>query len=254
MTTTLYNGDCLEVMKGIADKSINLILCDLPYGTTDSRWDNILDFQKLWYEYERIAKNDAAIVLFASGRFTNKLINSNESLYRYKWIWCKTKRGNFVNANNRPLTAYEEICVFSKGVTANGSKNKMCYYPQGIKKVHILQKDKSGTRFGSMCGKRPGHKQITVQEWENYPCDVLNFKSVADPEHPTQKPVALIEYLIKTYSQENDTILDNCMGSGTTGVACINTKRNFIGIEIDKTYFILAQKRIYHAESLFYLF
>ena len=247
MKIDLRCGDCLEIMKDIPDKSIDMILCDLPYGTTASSWDKIIDSDKLWNEYERIIKDNGAIVLFASGLFTNKLINSNDKLYRYKWIWFKTKRGNFVNAKNRPMTSYEEICVFSKGATANGSKIKMKYYPQGLKPIYKVSID-NGTRFGTMAGKRPSHKKVTVQEWTNYPFDVLQFDSVGKPIHPTEKPTALLEYLIKTYTNEGETVLDNCMGSGSTGVACINTNRNFIGIELDENYFNIAKERIENAK------
>ena len=239
----LRQGDCLELMKDIPDKSIDMILCDLPYGTTASSWDKIINADDLWQQYERIIKDNGAIVLFASGQFTYKLISSNEKIYRYKWIWFKTKRGNFVNAKNRPMTSYEEILVFSKGTTANGSKIKMKYYPQGLIPIHKINID-NGTRFGTMAGKRPSHKKETIQEYTNYPFDVLQFESVGKPIHPTQKPVALLEYLIKTYTNENDLVLDNCMGSGSTGVACVNTNRNFIGIELDEKYFNIAKERI----------
>jgi len=239
----LIHGDCLEEMKNIPDGSVDAIVCDLPYGTTASSWDKIIDSTSLWAEYQRVIKNDGAIVLFSSGQFTNKLINSNNEIYRYKWVWFKTKRGNFVNAKNRPMTAYEEICIFSKGVTANGCSNKMKYFPQGLKPIHKISKD-NGNRFGTMAGKRPSHKEITIQKWTNYPHDVLEFDSVGKPVHPTEKPIALLEYLVKTYTNEQDVVLDNCMGSGTTGVACKNLDRNFIGIELDKTYFDIATKRI----------
>ena len=236
-------GDCLELMKDIPDKSIDMILCDLPYGTTASGWDKVINVKDMWMQYERIIKEDGAMVLFASGQFTHKLILSNEKIYRYKWIWFKTKKGNFVNAKNRPMTSYEEILVFSKGATANGSKIKMKYYPQGLKPIYKISKD-NGTRFGTMAGKRPSHKKETIQEWTNYPFDVLQFESVGKPIHPTQKPVALLEYLIKTYTLEGETVLDNCMGSGSTGVACINTSRKFIGIELDEQYYKIACERI----------
>ena len=242
-THTLYKGDCLEIMKDIPDGSIDMILCDLPYGTTASSWDKVINSEQLWKEYERLIKKDGAIVLFASGQFTQKLVNSNDKLYKYKWIWLKTKRGNFVNAKNRPMTSFEEILVFSKGNTANGSKIKMKYYPQGLKPIHKINKD-NGTRFGSMAGKRPSHKEVTIQKFTNYPCDTLSFESVGKPQHPTQKPVELLEYLIKTYANENEIVLDNCMGAGSTGVACLNTNRKFIGIELDDTYFDIAKDRI----------
>ena len=192
-------------------------------------------------------------MLFGSGQFTYKLISSNEDLYRYKWIWYKTKRGNFVNANNRPMTAYEEIMVFSKATTANGSKNKMLYNPQGLIPKTTIRKD-NGTRFGTMAGKRPSHKEVTISEYTNYPCDVLEFASVSNPCHPTEKPIDLIEYLIRTYSNEGDLVLDNCMGSGTSGAASVRAKRDFIGIELDPKYFETAKKRIEIEQSTLTLF
>lgn len=245
----ILHGDCLELMRGIPEGSIDMILCDLPYGTTASNWDKIIDFKKMWSQYERIIKDDGAIVLFGSGQFTYKLIESNTKLYKYKWIWFKSKRGNFVNAKNRPMTAYEEIMVFSKGNTANGSKNKMKYYPQGIIAKKTVRHDKSGTRFGTMAGKRPSHRDTIISEYTNYPFDVLQFDSVSKQQHPTQKPVPLLEYLVKTYTNEGEIVLDNCMGSGSTGVACVNTGRKFIGMELDKQYFDIAVKRIEEAKK-----
>lgn len=239
----IQNGDCLELMKAIPDGSVDMILCDLPYGTTASSWDKIICFAELWRQYERVIKDDGAIVLFGSGQFTYKLIESNEKLYKYKWIWFKTKRGNFVNAKNRPMTAYEEIMVFSKGNTANGSKVKMRYYPQGLIPKRTIAHNKA-SKFGTMAGKRPSHKETTVREYTNYPFDVLQFDSVAKPQHPTQKPVALLEYLVKTYTNPGETVLDNCMGSGSTGVACVNTGRSFIGFELDEKYYEIAKQRI----------
>ena len=239
----IYNEDCLVGMKAIPDKSIDLIIADLPYQTTASSWDTIIDFKELWAQYERIIKDDRAIVLFGSGSFTYKLISSNEDLYRYKWIWYKTKRCNFVNAKNRPMTAYEEILVFSKATTANGSKNKMLYNPQGLIPKKTVRHD-NGTKFGTIAGKRPSHQETYISEYTNYPCDVLEFASETSPVHPTQKPIPLIEYLIRTYSNEGDLVLDNCMGSGTTAVACMRTNRHYLGFELDKKYFDLTNERI----------
>ena len=245
MSVKLLKGDCLELMKGIPDESIDMILCDLPYGTTANKWDKILPAKILWGQYLRIIKPKGAIVLFASGQFTNKLINSQNDIYRYKWVWEKNRRGNFVNAKNRPMTSYEEICVFSKGITAN-TKNtdlKMNYYPQGLIEINKIKKN-GDTKFGTMAGKRPSHKKATVQKYTNYPSDILKFDCVSKPEHPTQKPLELLEYLIRTYTRENETVLDNAMGSGSTGVACVNTNRNFIGMELDEDYFKIAKERI----------
>ena len=238
----IYNEDCLEGMKRIPDKSIDMILCDLPYGTTACKWDNIIPFEPLWEQYERIIKDDGAIVLFASGSFTYKVVRSNEKLYRYKWIWVKNKRCNFVNAKNRPMTAYEEILVFSKGVTANGYALKMKYYPQGLSKC---QRVYDGNRKnGTIVGKRPSHKKTVIQEYENYPCDVLYFNCASNGVHSSEKPTELLEYLIRTYTNTGETVLDNCMGSGSTGVACIATGRKFIGFELEKEYFDIAKRRM----------
>lgn len=240
----IYNEDCLEGMKRIPDNSIDCIICDLPYGTTSCKWDKIIPFDKLWEQYNRIIKKNRAIILFSSGSFSYKVISSMPELYRYKWIWFKNNKGNFINAKNRPMTSYEEIMVFSKGCTANGSKNKMIYNPQGLIKKERIRIDKSGTRFGSMAGKRPSQRQKIISQYTNFPFDVLQFKCEKNPIHQTQKPVELIEYLIKTYSNEGETILDNCMGSGTTAIACINTKRNYIGFEIDKEYYDISMERL----------
>lgn len=245
--TKLMNGNCLELMKKIPNESVDMILCDLPYGTTASNWDKIIDFNELWKQYERIITKQGAIVLFSSGSFTHKLINSNEKIYRYKWIWQKNTTSNFVNANNRPLTSYEEICVFSKGITANTKhkERKMIYHPQGIKPI-VRKRKPSKNKFGTIAGKRPGHKSKYTQRYTNYPKDILTFNTVSTKErvHPNQKPIELLEYLIKTYTNENMTVLDNCMGSGSTGVACVNTNRDFIGIELDEKYFQIAKQRI----------
>ena len=199
----------------------------------------------MWELYEQLITDNGAIVLFASGQFLIKLINSNKSLYRYKYVWIKNKKTNFVNAKNKPMTKYEEILVFSKGVTANGCKNKMKYYPQGL--IPCNRTVKRG--ISSVYGKRPSHKKEIIQKFTNYPCDVLYFNCVSKPIHPNEKPVDLLEYLIKTYTNEGEIVLDNCMGSGSTGVACVNTNRRFIGIELDENYFNIAEKRIRHTKT-----
>ena len=239
----IEQGDCIELMRDIPDKSVDMILCDPPYGTTASKWDKVIDFRELWEQYERIIKDDSAIVLFGSGQFAFKLIESNVPLYKYKWIWVKSNKCNFVNAKNRPRTAFEEILVFSKGNTANGSKVKMKYYPQGLIKKKKVRRD-TDKNFGTVAGKRPWHKAVAVSEYTNYPFDVLNFDSVIKKQHTNQKPVELLEYLVKTYTNEGESVLDNCMGSGSTGVACINTNRNFIGFELDENYFNIAKERL----------
>lgn len=244
----IVQGDCLEVMKDIPDETVDMILCDLPYGTTASKWDSIIDFNELWKQYERVIKDDGAIVLTANGSFTHKVISSNEELYKYKWVWIKSRPGNFVNARNRPMTKFEEILVFSKGNTANGSINKMKYNPQGLVEINRTTKA-SPNRFGSMAGKRPSHQKYTTQKFTNYPNDILEFASLGKYVHPTQKPVALFEYLIRTYTNEGETVLDNCIGSGTTAVAAINTGRNFIGIEREPGYVEIARQRVADAKD-----
>jgi site-specific DNA-methyltransferase (adenine-specific) len=239
----IYNEDCLEGMKRIQDKSVDMIFCDLPYGTTASQWDSIIPFEPLWEQYKRIIKDTGAIVLTASGGFTHKVISSNEQMYKYKWIWKKNRPTNFVNAKNRPMTIFEEVLVFSKANTANGSKVKMVYNPQGLVEVNTKVK-KSKTKFGSVAGARKSHQEYVEQQYTNYPVDFLEFNTDSKQLHPTQKPVALVEYLIKTYTNEGETVLDNCMGSGTTAIACINTNRNFIGFELDENYYRIATERI----------
>jgi site-specific DNA-methyltransferase (adenine-specific) len=230
-------------MKEIADKSIDMILCDLPYGTTACKWDTIIPFDELWEQYERIIKDNGAIVLTASQPFTTQLINSNKNLFKYEWIWIKSKPTGFINAKNAPLKKHENILVFSKGKTSNGNKNNMIYNPQGLiisgkfKKSKYDENDILGVR---PCRKNEGY----IQEYSNYPNSILEFQGETQPIHPTQKPLILFEYLIKTYTNENDLILDNCIGSGTTAIACKNLNRKCYGIELDENYYNLAVKRV----------
>lgn len=318
----LRQGDCLELMKDIPDKSIDMILCDLPYGTTACKWDVIIPFDKLWQQYKRIIKNDGTIVLFGSQPFTSQLIHNNIKWFSHNWIWVKNKASNFQLANKMPMKITEDICVFYrpdnydlesfvelrnvfKKIMNKINKNKKqiiddlgqgldhcfrCdslqwglpteknynrlkeyynligvpeykelkemyeeefkgrnkrYNPQGLKKLENPIKQSNKNKAGKL-----GHlssiskRDEYTQEYTNYPTNVLNFNVPTKNIHPTQKPVALLEYLIKTYTNENDTVLDNCMGSGSTGVACVNTNRRFIGIELDEKYFKIAKERI----------
>lgn len=230
--------DCLEGMKQIADNSIDMILCDLPYGITNKEWDNIIPFVPLWEEYERIIKQDGAIVLSASSVFTNMVINSKQDLYRYKWVWIKNNVTNPMNARNKPMSSFEEILVFSKATTANQSLNKMKYFPQGLQTAskQVLQ-ELSFFHWGK-------EQKSNDLKYTNYPKDILFFSQDKNRFHPTQEPVALFEYLIKTYTKPEELVLDNCMGSGTTAIACINTGRNYIGFETNKDYFRKSQERI----------
>ena len=245
----LKQGDCLELMKQIPDKSVNMILCDLPYGTTASNWDKLIPADKLWEQYNRIISDNGSILLFASGLFETKVILSNIDDYKYKWIWVKNNSTNFVHAKNRPMTKHENILVFSKAPMGHKSllgDKRMTYNPQGL--IPVNKKIKAGkSKFGTIAGVRPSHQEEFLQEYTNYPTDVLmDFPEDSSSKkfHTNQKPVKLLEYLIKTYTNEGEVVLDNCMGAGSTGIAAVKTKRNFIGFELDKDYFITAAKRI----------
>ena len=240
----LHLGDCLEVMKQIPDGSVDMILCDLPYGTTACKWDSVIPFEPLWEQYRRVTKPNAAIVLTASQPFTTALINSNFELFKYCWVWEKSRAGDVFNAKNKPLKKHEDVVVFSAGTTANGSSNRMPYFPQGLVPMHKMVKNHETTR--AFFAPRPSHKETYVQEATGYPTSVLKFGNDTG-HHPTQKPVALMEYLVRTYTNEGETVMDNTMGSGTTGVACANAGRRFIGIEMDPGYFKIAEARISEA-------
>ena len=228
----LIQGDCLEVMKDIPDKSIDMILCDLPYGTTACKWDTIILFEPLWEQYNRIIKDNGAIVLFGSEPFSSKLRMSNLKMYKYDWIWEKEQGANFMLCKHQPYKVHENISVFSK--------NKHFYSPQMTEgKPYISGKGKSGEITRNVT------KTQTKNEGTRYPRSIQRFNTGKNKSvHPTQKPVALLEYLIKTYTNEGEIVLDNCMGSGSTGVACKNTNRDFIGIELDEKYFNVAKERI----------
>ena len=246
MKSCLLHGDCLEVMKQIPDKSVDMILCDLPYGTTACKWDTIIPFEPLWESYKRIIKDKGAIVLFGAEPFSSKLRCSNLDMFKYDWYWNKNHGSGFVNAKLKPMSTIEIISVFSKGKTSNGNKNNMIYNPQGLIPFNKVVKrgckmDKENTFWRPLNGK---NFNSSYQEWTNYPRNYLEFSYQTKAVHPTQKPVALMEYLIKTYTNDGDLVLDNCMGSGTTGVACKLLNRNFIGIELDEGYFNIAKKRI----------
>jgi site-specific DNA-methyltransferase (adenine-specific) len=238
----LLNGDCLELMKNIKDQSVDMILCDLPYGTTACKWDTVIPFEPLWEQYERIIKKNGVIVLFGSEPFSSKLRMSNLKLFKYDWIWQKSKSQHFAQAPYRPMTEHETISVFSNGGTAKNAKIRMVYNPQGTVDCNIKCKGKKANH--SAHRMRKSDQQEYVQTKTNYPKTIIQFKSCGKPIHPTQKPVALLEYLIKTYTQENELVLDNCMGSGSTGIACLNTNRRFIGMELDEEYFSIAENRI----------
>jgi len=233
----LIHGDCLEVMKNIEDNSVDMILADLPYGTTQCKWDTVIPFESLWIQYKRIIKDNGAIVLFGSEPFSSSLRMSNIKNYRYDWIWRKARPNGFLNAKIMPMKAHEIISVFYK-------KSKK-YFPQGL-----VLKDKQNRNTGTENVYGKVNKEFKQDvTYTNYPVSVLEYKNPTNPIHPTQKPVDLCEYLIKTYTNENEVVLDNCMGSGSTGVACNNTNRNFIGIEKDLTYYNIACERINNIEQ-----
>lgn len=246
----LYNGDCLEVMKQIPDGSIDMVLCDLPYGTTACDWDKPIDFETMWTQYRRICKPNSAIVLFSAQPFTTDLINSNRKDFRYEIIWEKTLKTGFYSANKMPLKGHENILVFYRKLPT--------YHPQKYK-VERSDVGRIRTKKADRCVLY-GHvkEQDWVETGERYPHDVIHFSNwngalfgntQKATRHPTQKPIPVLEYLIKTYSNEGNTILDNTMGSGSTGVACVNTNRNFIGIELQKDFFDIAKQRIEDAQN-----
>lgn len=243
----IYLGDCLELMRGIPDKSVDMILCDLPYGTTSCKWDIIIPFPSLWMEYKRIIKDNKAIVLFGDEPFSSFLRTSNLDHYKYDWYWRKTRPAGFTNAKLKPLKDIETISVFSNGATANGSIRNMIYNPQGLKDCGVewsrpkiyLDGDKG------VNPARKSHKLNRKIEKTGYPRQILDFPNPNNEVlHPTQKPLALIEYLVKTYTEDGDLVLDNCMGSGTTCLAAKNLGRQFIGIEKEEKYFEIAKRRL----------
>lgn len=232
---TLYNGDCLEIMKDIPDHSIDMILCDLPYGMTNNKWDIPIPLDQLWEQYKRVIKENGAIVLFGNQPFTSKLILSNEKWFRYTLVWEKNKFSDFLNAKRKPMKIHEDICIF--------------YKKQPTYNIQYLQGDpyvswNTDNAVGRQTNYGVHKSNIVKNEGTRLPTTVLKFKRKERPIHPTQKPVDLCEWLIKSYSNEGDTILDNCMGVGTTGIACMNTGRKFIGIELDKKYFDIADEKI----------
>ena len=267
VSVELLQGDCLELMPGIPDKSIDLILADLPYGTTRCGFDTIIPFEPLWKQYKRIIKDPGAILLFSQQPFTTDLIVSNRKMFRYEIIWNKTLPTGFLNAKKMPMRYHENICVFYKHLPT--------YNPQ----MRILSEEeyKGKPKIGKVRyngGKAQQYNEFRKDDWqyvetnERYPSDVLEHdlpeeledvvkfsnwngggyygsaKCAEKAKHPTAKPIDLLEYLIKTYTNEGNTVLDNCMGSGSTGVACVNTGRDFIGMEIDEKYFEVAKQRI----------
>lgn len=233
----IYNEDCLEGMKGIPDKSVDMILCDLPYGTTMNKWDSVIPLEPLWEQYERVIKDKWAIVLTAQTPFDKVLGASNLKLLRYEWIWEKDRASGHLNAKKMPMKAHENILVFYK---------KLPIYNPQMTKGH-KPSNMSGRRLKETTNYGKFDNIISGGQTTRYPRSVQKYNVVNSARgivHPTQKPVALFEYLIRTYTNEGETVLDNCMGSGTTAIACLNTNRNFIGFELDDGYYEAAIKRI----------
>jgi site-specific DNA-methyltransferase (adenine-specific) len=241
----IHYGDCLEIMPNLPDKSIDMILCDLPYGTTACKWDTIIPFEPLWKQYKRLIKDNGAIVLTASQPFTSALVMSNPTMFRYEWIWEKDRPSNPLVANKRVMPRHENVCIFySSQPTYNPQKE--------VRKEENKRNNKkdtahnTDTKGNTILFRSDGNTDLI------HPSSVQKFTyGESRGIHPTQKPVALFEYLIRTYTNEGDTVLDNCAGSGTTGIAAMNTNRKFILIEKDAEYFSLISKRLDEHEPLF---
>ena len=242
----LIHGECLEEMQKLVEEGVKVdaVICVPPYGTTACKWDSVIPLQPMWDRLEKLVKPTSAICLFGAQPFTSILVSSNLNLFKYNWVWEKSRPGGFVMAKLKPLKNVEEILVFSKGNTANGSKKNMTYNPQGVEEGIEWERpqkyNKKDTGYS-----RESQKLKRKTDGSNYPRQIIKFSNPNRKVlHPTQKPIDLMEYLIKTYTNEGDTVLDFTMGSGTTGVACRNLNREFIGIELDDNYFNIAKQRI----------
>ena len=238
---TLYNGDCLEVMKNIADKSVDMILCDLPYGVTHNKIDVVIPFHKLWAQYNRIIKDNGVIALFGQGLFFIDLVNSNRENFKYEYVWDKVLTSNFLNANKMPLRRHEQVAIFYKGKPTYNSQ-----YSQG-KPIHskgtqYLSKDTVNNNYGAF----EQLEDFGTNNTDKCPTSILRFQKPHPSKalHPTEKSVELLEFLINTYTNYGETVLDNTMGSGSTGEACLRTGRDFIGIEVNPEYFDVARQRL----------
>ena len=245
MSYKIYQGDCLELMKNIKDKSIDCIICDLPYGVTSkNKWDTIIPYEPLWKEYKRIIKDNGPIILFGQDKFTAKTMLSNEKMHRYNLIWNKVLTSGFLNAGRMPLREHEDIMIFYKKLPTYNPQftEGKPLHGMGEKFKKVKNNNNNYNDFNS-CNNPSANREGDTKK---YPKSILTFPRPASSKmlHPTEKPVELLEYLIKTYSNENDVILDNCMGSGSTGVAALNTNRRFIGIELDEKYFNIAKDRL----------
>lgn len=235
MEVKLINGDCIIEMNNIPDKSIDMILCDLPYGMTKNKWDIVIPFDKLWEQYNRVIKDNGAIILFGNNPFTAELILSNKKYFRYTLVWEKNKFSDFLNSKRKPMKIHEDIVIFYK---KQPTYNPQLVVGEPYTRWNTQSSVDKQTNYGKI------KENVVKNDGTRLPTTVLKFNRKERPIHPTEKPVELLEWLIKTYTNEGDTILDNCMGSGSTGVACKNTNRNFIGIELNEEYFNIAKERI----------
>ena len=237
MKPNLMLGDCLELMKHIPDGSVDMVLTDPPYGTTACKWDNVIPFEPMWAELKRVIKSNGAIVLFGSEPFSSCLRMSNIKNYKYDWVWVKEQGTGFLNSKKQPLRNNEQISVFYQKQPTYNRQMRMGFKSYETKKGGLTDNYNKDSK----------DEILTKSNGERYPLNTLYFTRDKDKQHPTQKPVALLEYLIKTYTQENETVLDFTFGSGSTGVAAKNTNRKFIGIEMDEGYFEIAKQRIAEA-------
>lgn len=245
MRVDLRQGDCLEILPTLEAGSVDMVLCDLPYGTTACAWDSVIPIERLWAEYWRVLKPNGAVVLTAAQPFTTALIASQMNRFRYCWYWSKKAVTGFANAKKQPLRCVEDVVVFYRALPT--------YNPQGLLPYNKVRKNSATDGGATVKGEHVSNGRGSLrtaglereQEFTNYPRQLIEFARDASRVHPTQKPVALMEYLIRTYTNEGETVLDNTMGSGTTGVASRNTGRNFIGIERDPAYFAIASARIH---------
>ena len=245
----LFYGECVDYMRTLPDASVDMILCDLPYGTSACKWDSVIPFEPLWEQYKRIIKYRGAIVLFGSEPFSSALRMSNLDMYKYDWKWEKPSGANFLNFKYQPAKVHEDIIVFGMAPTSYVKSGiNMIYNPQmGSGKPYEGLSGKQRNDCGNSSVRTPIKQVVSKNTGTRYPRSIQKFTLDKDKFHPTQKPVALLDYLIKTYTDEGMTVLDNCMGSGSTGVACVNTNRKFIGIELEEEYFSIASNRIAEA-------
>lgn len=240
----IINADCLDIMPQLPDEAFNAIICDLPYGTTSCRWDSIIDLDRLWEQYRRLIKPTGAIVLFGAQPFSSLLVAKALDLFKYEWIWYKNKATGYQTVKTQPMRIHENILVFSKGTVANRSPRNMIYHPQGLIESPRTVKIGHFTR-GRYLGQRANQNGMVIKSvWSNYPKSVLQFDKEPKYLHPTQKPLALVSYLVQTYTNPGDLILDNASGSGTLAVAAINHERNFTCIEKDEAIYKLSLERV----------